>query len=225
VRLLLIEDHPRLGATLQEALQRTGYVADHVRTIADARVSQASTPYALALLDLGLPDGDGLDLLRGWRRAGVSFPIIVLTARGGLNDRVAGLDEGADDYLVKPFAIEEMLSRCRALLRRPANLASDLISFGEISADVSTIEVQWRGRPIEISRRERRLLIVLLRRAGRVCSRTALENELYDLQSDVTPNAIETSVSRLRGALKALGAKERIDTVRGVGYILRSAQS
>jgi DNA-binding response OmpR family regulator len=225
MRLLLIEDHPRLGATLTEALHRAGFVVDRVLSVADARACQASTQYDLALLDLGLPDGDGLELLRSWRRAGVSIPILVLTARGGLNDRVAGLDEGADDYLVKPFAIEEMLSRCRALLRRPAGLTSDLISFGELSAISSSMEVYWKGKPIDIHRRERHLMVALLRRAGTVCSRTTLENALYDLYSDVTPNALETSVSRLRGALKMLGAKEKIDTIRGVGYVLRGERS
>ncbi|MBY0563982.1 MAG: response regulator [Hyphomonadaceae bacterium] len=223
MRLLLIEDHPRLGQSLEDALRRAGYAVDRVGTVADAHVYQSSTQYNLALLDLGLPDGDGLELLRNWRRAGVSFPIIVLTARGGLNDRISGLDEGADDYLVKPFAIEEMISRCRALLRRPASVAPDLISYGEISANASSMEVYWRGQPIDLARRERRLLIALLRRAGRVCSRATLENELYDYQRETTPNALETSVSRLRGVLRALGAIEQVDTVRGVGYILRGA--
>lgn len=220
MRVLLVEDHPSLGESLQAALKESRYAVDWVRTIEAADAALFTARYDLLLLDLGLPDGDGTDFLRMCRRNGYALPILVLTARGGLNDRVDGLDGGADDYLVKPFDLSEMLSRCRALLRRPGQLESDVIEFADIRVEVSSGGVTIAGRPLTMPRREHQLLGALMRKAGRVSSRAYIENALYDLQTQAGPNALEAAVSRLRSVLKENGSEVSVRTIRGVGYVL-----
>lgn len=220
VRILLIEDHENLGAAVEEALQRARFLADWVRNLDEAETALASRSYDLILLDLSLPDGDGLEFLRQIRSARVHTPIIVLTARGGLNDRIAGLDDGADDYLVKPFQLSEMISRVRAVLRRPERLAIEPIRLGRVALHPVSGDVTIGERPAVLSRREQQLLIALLRRSGRVCSRSHLEDCLYDQSADVGPNAIESSVSRLRAYLSLHESSVDVRTVRGVGYVL-----
>lgn len=220
MRVLLVEDHARLGQSLHDALSKEAYSLDWVVSLAEARAALACAEYSLMLLDLGLPDGSGLDLLRSLRSSGNQMPILVLTARGGLNERIDGLDGGADDYLVKPFAVAELLSRCRALLRRPASLAAAQEAFGNIELYMARGEVRIRGHPAMIARREMQLLSSLLKRRQKICSRAFLENELYNFDTATGPNALEASVSRLRTILKSNGASVEIRTVRGVGYIL-----
>ena len=147
----------------------------------------------------------------------------MLTARGELNDRVKGLDEGADDYLVKPFELREMVSRCRALLRRPGDMAPVQLRLGALEVDMMTGAATFRGMPLALNRREQQLLLALVRRPGKVCSRAYLEGVLYDHAADPTLNALEASVSRLRSALRASGLHDAIRTVRGVGYVFAGA--
>ena len=220
MRILLVEDHDTLGSAVQEVMQRNRFLADWCCDLDEAEAAMASRSYDLILLDLSLPDGDGLEFLRQVRSARVHTPIIVLTARGGLNDRIAGLDDGADDYLVKPFQLSELVSRVRAVLRRPERLAMEAIRLGRITFHPESGDVTINNEPAVLSRREQQLLIALLRRSGRVCSRTHLEDCLYDQSADVGPNALESSVSRLRAYLSLNDAGVDVRTVRGVGYVL-----
>ena len=223
MRVLLVEDHERLGESLVEALNAALFTVDWVRSLENAAAFADLNPYDVVLLDLGLPDGDGLDLIRAWRASGRSTPVLVLTARGELNDRVRGLDEGADDYLVKPFELREMVSRCRALLRRPGDMAPVQLRLGALEVDMMTGAATFRGMPLALNRREQQLLLALVRRPGKVCSRAYLEGVLYDHAADPTLNALEASVSRLRSALRASGLDDAIRTVRGVGYVFAGA--
>jgi DNA-binding response OmpR family regulator len=220
MKVLLVEDHQSLGESLREVLAGNRLSVDWVRTIDGAEAAMQSSRYDLMLLDLGLPDGDGRDLIRSCRRNGNSLPILVLTARGGLNDRIDGLDNGADDYLVKPFDLNEMLSRCRALLRRPANLASERLMLGALSIDVRAASILVNDQPLVLPRREYQLLTALVRRAGRVCSREYLENAIYDLNTQASPNALEVMVSRLRAVLSEKSPELSIRTIRGIGYTI-----
>lgn len=220
MRVLLVEDHSRLGQSLYDALAREAFSPDWVVSLAEARAALDAADYRLMLLDLGLPDGSGLDLLKSLRASGKQMPVLVLTARGGLNDRIDGLDGGADDYLVKPFELAELLSRCRALLRRPALLDATEEAFCNISLNMARGEVRIEGHAVVIARRELQLLNSLLKRRNRICSRAFLENELYNFNTATGPNALEASVSRLRAILKSGAASATIRTVRGIGYIL-----
>jgi two-component system OmpR family response regulator len=220
MRLLLIEDNARLASLIREGLDRQGFAVDWYETVEGAELALKIAVYDLMLLDLGLPDGDGLDLVRNVRLRKNATPILVLTARGGLDDRVNGLDAGADDYLVKPFQIPELAARCRALLRRPgASLGTQLIA-GNVVFNSAARSVSVAGRSVEATPREVDLLETLLRRAGSVVAKPALESALYPMDAEVTPNALEASVSRLRKRLAAAGADVQVRTVHGVGYAL-----
>lgn len=219
MRVLLVEDHERLGAGLSEALKASLFTVDWVRTVRDAAAFANLNPYDVILLDLGLPDGDGLELIRGWRAGGRATPILVLTARGELNDRITGLDEGADDYLVKPFELREMISRCRALLRRRGDMIPARLRLGALEVDTTSGATTFRGASLALNRREQQLLLALVRRPGQVCTRAHLESVLYDHAAELTLNALEVSVSRLRGVLRTCGMQDAIRTVRGVGYV------
>ncbi len=221
MRFLLVEDHPRFGASLVEALSADGYTVDWVRSLEEARAALHLAAYSLLLLDLGLPDGDGLDFLKTVRREDLETPVIVLTARGGLNDRIDGLDGGADDYLVKPFAMRELCSRCRVLLRRPRQLVPESLSLGNLVFNFETSELRIAGQAISAARREIQLLRALLRRQSRVATRDYLENELYAFDAEMSQNALEASVSRLRALCLDNGASVEIRTIRGVGYCLQ----
>jgi DNA-binding response OmpR family regulator len=221
MRVLLIEDNERLSSLMQGGLARAGFTVDPFASLTDADAAVAMVDYDLILLDLGLPDGDGLHWLKQLRRRKQGIPVLVATARGGLTDRVAGLDTGADDYLVKPFEMDELLARCRALLRRPGACLSTVLSTGNLTLDTVSRQVAVAGTPIDAPKREVGLLEVLLRRSGQVVPRTVLEERLYGFDDDVTPNALEAHVSRLRRRLTDAVADVSIHTVRGVGYLLR----
>jgi two-component system OmpR family response regulator len=225
MRILLTEDHPSLGDSIRHGLTKAGFTVDWARNAADSEELRRLCSYDLCLLDLGLPDADGLDLLDRWRRDANGTPVLVLTARGGLNDKVAGLDAGADDYLVKPFAIEELLARCRALLRRPADRSPDRIILGALEIDPLRHEVSVKGQPLVLSRREAQLLSALAARAGRVVTRDRLETALYGGDEAVSPNALEVAASRLRSALTNAEAGVIVVAVRGVGYMLKEDPS
>jgi len=220
MRLLLIEDNARLASLVREGLDQQGFAVDWCETVDAAEHALQINDYDLMLLDLGLPDGDGLDLVRSLRRRHDMMPILILTSRGGLDDRVAGLDAGADDYLVKPFQIRELAARCRALLRRPGASLGTRLTVGNVVLESAERVVAVADIRIDATPREVDLLECLLRRAGHVIGKPALENALYSMDAEVTPNALEATVSRLRKRLGAAGANVQIRTVHGVGYAL-----
>ncbi|WP_293495371.1 response regulator transcription factor [Phenylobacterium sp.] len=220
MRLLLIEDNARLGGLVVEGLTQDGFVVDWRETLEGGIEARSLAAYDLVLLDLGLPDGDGLDLVKRLRRNHDAVPILILTARGGLGDRIAGLDVGADDYLVKPFDIAELAARCRALLRRPGACLGVVLRAGNVALDTASRSLEIGGVPVGITPRELALLEHLLRRAGQVVPKPLLEDQLYAMDAEVTPNALEVAVSRLRKRLSAAGADLMLRTAHGVGYAL-----
>lgn len=218
MRLLLVEDDAPLAAALTQALREQGFAVNHVSHGAQALRAAEDDPPDLVVLDLGLPDMDGLELLRRLRGAGSRLPILVLTARDALSDKVAGLDLGADDYLPKPFDMRELEARIRALGRRLGEASSSVIVIGDLQLDTARMQVHLAGRPVELSRREYMLLKALAEHPGRVLTREALESKLYAWGEEVASNALEVHVHHLRRKL----GPELILTVRGVGYRLRA---
>jgi two-component system, OmpR family, response regulator len=220
VRLLLAEDSERLQELLSESLKNAGYMLDVVATAAELLSSVAATKYDLLIIDLGLPDGDGLSAIRSLRATGVSLPILIVTARGSIDDRIMGLDSGADDYLTKPFNHAELLARVRALLRRPSELQGPVLRRGRTEFDREKDEVRCSGQPIQMRLSERRLLAALMRRSGAVVVKSTIEGTLSQSSGELSPNAVEALVSRLRKALSDADSGIVIETVRGVGYRL-----
>ena len=216
MRLLLVEDDPMIGASVQSGLRLEGYTVDWVRDGAAADLAVANGVYELILLDLGLPRKSGLDLLAGLRKKGHAMPVLVITARDSVADRVKGLDAGADDYLVKPFDLDELSARIRALLRRQAGRASLVIEHGALSLNPATHEVVLNGVPVNLSAREFALLHALLEQPGVPLSRAQLEERLYGWDEEVESNTVEVYIHALR---RKLGA-EWIRNVRGVGYLV-----
>lgn len=196
-------------------------IVDHAPTLAEAEEAISADVHAAVLLDRQLPDGDGLALIPKLRARADGVPIIVLTARGELADRVAGLDSGADDYLAKPFAVEELLARLRAVLRRPAGLQPDVIRAGRLAFDFGHREASVDGAPLELPRRELLVLEALVRRMGRTVLRSALEEAVYSFDDEIQSNALDTHVSRLRRKLAEADAHVEIHGIRGVGYLLK----
>ncbi|MDA9523145.1 transcriptional regulator [Bradyrhizobium sp. CCBAU 11434] len=221
MRILLVEDEVEMAGALSSALKRYDMVVDHAPTLADAEEAISAEVHAAVLLDRQLPDGDGLTLIPKLRARADGVPIIVLTARGELADRIAGLDSGADDYLAKPFAVEELLARLRAVLRRPAGLSPDVIRAGRIVFDTGHREASIDGQPFELPRRELLVLEALIRRIGRTVLRSALEEAVYTFDDEIQSNALDTHVSRLRRKLAEADAGVEIHGIRGVGYLLK----
>lgn len=222
MRLLIIEDNLHLTDLLIEALGPRGFVCDAVEDLRSARASMAITTYDLILLDLGLPDGDGLDWLRDRLGTTPLPPTMVLTARNALGDRIAGLNAGADDYLTKPFELEELLARLHALLRRPGLRHQPHLELGSLRLDAVSRTGSFDGVMLDLSRREADLLELLMRNAGSVVPRDLIARTFYDPIEDITPNAMEAIVSRVRRKIEAAGGQDLLHTVRGVGYMLRS---
>ncbi len=220
MRLLLIEDNKRLAGAIAQHLKTAGFAVDRVGLAAEASAAVATARYDAIVLDLGLPDGDGLRVLEAARSGGMSTPILILTARDGLDDRINGLNAGADDYLLKPFAMGELVARLKALLRRPGAALGSTLEAGNLSLDTVNRAVEVAGQPVILGRRELALLELLLRRAGRVVGKGALEEGLYGFDEPATANSVETQMSRLRKKLETAGAAIVIHTVRGVGYLL-----
>src|SRR5262249_25555049 len=210
-----------MATALSSALKAYDMVVDHAPTLAEAEEAIAADVHDAVLLDRQLPDGDGLALIPKLRARAEGMPIIVLTARGDLADRIAGLDGGADDYLAKPFAVEELLARLRAVLRRPAGLQSDVVRAGRLAFDFGHREASVDGTPLDLPRRELLVLETLLRRMGRTVVRAALEEAVYNFSDEIQSNALDTHVSRLRRKLADAGAGVEIHGIRGVGYLLR----
>jgi DNA-binding response OmpR family regulator len=223
MRLLIAEDEAALAALLRGALERSGFAADVAQGVAAAEDCLRLAAYDALILDLGLADGDGLTLLRALRRRGSTLPVLILTARDAPEERVTGLDTGADDYVVKPFHMDELVSRIRALLRRPnAALGVDL-SLGNLVLHTTTRAAAVGGKSLPLSVRETSLLELLLRRHGSVVPREAIEDGLYGFDNPISPNAVEVLVFRLRRRLQEAGAKVVVHTLRGVGYLLDEA--
>lgn len=218
MRILLVEDDSMIGESVSEGLRSEGYAVDWVRDGQQAEVSIAATPYSLVVLDLGLPRRDGIDVLRGLRERHVDVPVLVMTARDTVRDRIKGLDAGADDYLVKPFDLDELTARARALIRRAAGRAEPVIERGPLVINPATREVTWQGAAVALSAREYALLAALAERPGLVLSRAQLEEKLYGWNEAVGSNAVEVHIHNVR---KKLGDGV-IRNVRGLGYTLAS---
>lgn len=222
MRILLIEDEIELASAVRDALERERYVVDHVESLAVAMQAASHGMHDLVLLDRTLPDGDGLALISPLREKNPGVPVIVLSARGDLSERVVGLDSGADDYLAKPFALEEMLARIRAVRRRPNGIDSESVSVGRLVYDLAFEEASVAGVRIELPRRELRVLAALVKRRGRTVLRESLEAAVYGFDDDIHSNTLDSHVSRLRRKLSDAGANVEIHAIRGVGYLLQA---
>jgi two-component system response regulator QseB len=216
MRLLLVEDDPMIGSSVQSGLKQDGYSVDWVRDGIAAELAMANGVYELLLLDLGLPHKSGLDLLVSLRKNGASLPVLVITARDSVADRVKGLDGGADDYLVKPFDLTELSARIRALLRRQGGRSSPVLEHGQLLLNPATHEVMLGGAPVNLSVREFALLHAFLEQPGVPLSRAQLEERLYGWDEEIESNVVEVYIHSLR---RKLGA-EWIRNVRGVGYLI-----
>ena len=216
MHIVLIEDDVQLGDAIRNALEQQAYAVTWLRTGKEAAYAIQDETADLVLLDLGLPDMDGLDVLAKARGARILTPVLVMTARDAVQTRVRGLDLGADDYLVKPFHLDELSARIRSLTRRAHGFADSVIEVGGMRLNLATFAVEFRGASVELARREFALLRILMERAGRIVRREDLETSLYGIDAGVDSNALEVQVHWLR---KKLGA-ETIRTVRGVGYML-----
>ncbi|MGO4402938.1 response regulator transcription factor [Bosea sp. RAF48] len=215
MRLLVVEDDKDLNRQIVTALENAGYAVDKAFDGEEGLYLGETEPYDAVILDLGLPKVDGVAVLQGWRRAGKTMPVLILTARDRWSDKVGGFDAGADDYVVKPFHVEELLARVRALLRRAAGHATSELVCGPVRLDTRASRVVVDGNPVKLTSHEYRLLSYLMHHQGRVVSRTELVEHLYDQDFDRDSNTIEVFVGRLR---KKLGV-DVIETVRGLGYI------
>jgi two-component system response regulator TctD len=224
MRLLVVEDNAKLGSLICQGLKAAGFDSDLTTRIAEAEDAIHASKYAAMIVDLGLPDGDGRDLVLNLRARGNATPVLLLTARSATEDKVSGLGTGADDYLVKPFAFEELVARIRALLRRPGQFLGDLLQAGNVSFDSGAQQVFVNGAPQSLSARELALLEILIRRAGRVVPKGLVEDHLFGPSEDIRSNAIEVYVHRLRKQLSEAGATVEVHTVRGVGYMLMEAK-
>lgn len=220
MRLLLVEDERRIAEILAGVLQKEGFAVDAVATAAAATKALATIPYDAAILDLGLPDADGLAVLGAARARGDSVPILILTARDAVEDRVLGLDAGGDDYLVKPFATAELVARIKALLRRPGGALGVVLKAGNVSFDTIGRDVRIDETAVPLSRRESAILEHLMRRLGRVVPKAILEEKLYGLDQEIESNVVPVHVHHLRRKLTEHGAAVEIHTVRGLGYLL-----
>jgi two-component system, OmpR family, response regulator len=216
VKILLVEDDPTLRAQLRAGLEEGGYVVEEADNGRDGHHLGAHEVFDAVILDLGLPVLDGISVLKRWREAGLTLPVLILTARDSWHEKVAGMDAGADDYLAKPFHMEELLARVRALIRRAQGLASALLQCGPLALDTRSGRVTLKGQPVTLTSHEFRLLSYLMHRPNSVVSRTELTEHLYAQDFDRDSNTIEVFIGRLRRKLPA----ETIETVRGMGYRL-----
>lgn len=216
MRVLLVEDEPTLSRQLRRNLEQAGYAVDHAPDGEEGLFLGETESYDAVVLDLGLPEIDGLEVLRRWRSAGHRMPVLVLTARDSWSDKVTGLDAGADDYLAKPFETEELVARLRALIRRASGNASAQLTAGDVVLDTRTGRVTKAGEPVKLTAQEYKLLSYLMHHKGKVVSRTELIEHIYDQDFDRDSNTIEVFITRIR---KKLGA-DLITTIRGLGYSL-----
>lgn len=221
MRLLLVEDEKELADALSAALSKQGVVIDHAMLLADACELTRQNTYDVILLDRRLPDGEGLTFVPKLRRAGVLTPVIVLTARNDPKERIEGLDGGADDYLGKPFLIDELMARVRAVLRRPASVVEHQIVVGRMMIDPLNLTVTMDNSPFDLPRRELLVLIALAKRQGKTVLRSVLEAAVYNYEEEIQSNALDAHISRLRKRLADSAAGVSIHNIRGVGYLLK----
>jgi len=220
MRVLLVEDNKELVSLIAKALERAGLDVDSARSVEDADLSVRAMSYAVVVLDLGLPDGDGLLLLDRMRRRGDQTPVLILSARDALGDRVGGLHKGASDYLVKPFAMDELVARIQALLRRVPHVGGHIVTTGNVSLDTESRQAVVDGRVISLPAREAEVLEVLLRRGSHVVSHDVLQGQIFGATHAGSSNATEVYVHRLRRLLADAGANVKIHTIRGAGYLM-----
>ena len=216
MRVLLVEDDPQIARSVSEALGAAGWTVDHTADGADAWFRGDTEDYAAVVLDLGLPGLDGLTILRRWRKSGRLMPVLILSARGSWSERVEGIDLGADDYIAKPFAVEELLARLRALVRRASGHATSVLEIGDVALDQRRMSVSVAGKPVALSPLEFRLLSYLMHNAGRVVPQAELGEQIHGDHGDRGSNAIEVIVGRIR---RKLGV-HIIETRRGFGYVV-----
>ena len=221
MRILLVEDDHRTAAAVSASLTAAGYLVDHVSDGKEAWFKGDTEPYAAIVLDLGLPGMDGLSILKKWRQAGQTFPVLILTARGDWSERVDGIDAGADDYLPKPFQMQELLARLRAIVRRSAGQATPVITIGAVALDTRQMRVSVDNLPIHLSPQEYRLVSFLMHHAGRVVSQLELTEQLYAQEFERESNAVEVLIGRVR---RKLGV-DLIRTRRGFGYLIETPDS
>ena len=219
MRLLLVEDNQRLCQAVAESLRAQGFAVDTAASAAEGLRVWRAAEYDAAVLDLMLPDGTGLNVLKEIRSQGNTTPVLILTALGTIEDRVRGLDYGADDYLVKPFAMQELIARLRALLRRPGAALGRTLTLGSVKLDTSARIATVAEVPLDLTRSELIVLEALLRNQGRVISKERLAEYLYDFEQERSANSVETHVHRLRKKLSAVGADVSLRTLRGLGYL------
>ena len=220
MKILIVEDERRLGQFIKKGLTEQSYTTTLVPNCREARDALCETAYDVIILDLGLPDGDGLDLLREWRKSGFNEPVLILSARDAVEDRVRGLDVGADDYLAKPFSLEELLARVRSLLRRQAAVKETVLEHAGIRMDLLARTVTQGGAPVELTSREFALLEVFLQNPGRILTRTLISEKIWESHYDVDTNLLDVYMSKLRTKLEVGASRPPFRTVRGVGYQL-----
>ena len=220
MKALIVEDQQRLGQFLERGLKECSYTAKWVTTCKDALDALAEESFDVVILDLGLPDGDGIDMLRRWRASGFNEPVLILSARDSVQDRIQGLDVGADDYLPKPFSFEELLARVRSLVRRQSSVKQVVLEHGGVRLDLLSRTVQINGQPIDLTSREYALLEIFMQNPGRILTRTLISEKIWASNYDVDTNLLDVYMSRLRAKLETQAAKALFKTIRGVGYQL-----
>ena len=220
MKILIVEDQRRLGQFLKKGLTEHAYTATWVQTCREARDALCETGYDAIILDLSLPDGDGLALLQEWRKGGFNEPVLILSARDAVQDRIKGLDFGADDYLPKPFSFEELLARVRSLMRRQGAAKDTVLEHAGIRMDLLGRTVTQHGQPVELTSREFALLEIFLQNPGRILTRTLISEKIWESHYDVDTNLLDVYMSKLRAKLETAPDQPVFKTVRGVGYQL-----
>ncbi len=220
MRLLLIEDNRRLAGFVCDAIGKAGFAVDHCQNAEDGEAALDTVCYDGLILDLGLPDDDGMNVLKRVRLDARELPVLILTARDGVEDRVSGLNAGADDYLLKPFAMEELIARINALMRRPGGAREPVLALGNLKFDTLAREVLVEDEVVRLTRREMSVLELLLRRPGRVVSKDMIGESMYGFDENFGTNTIEVAIHRLRKHLEEAGADVEVHTLRGVGYLI-----